>query len=414
LTKVLGIIRENNAMRLFLKAIKNFFVIPVPDNYKEEFKIAVAKTNITNAKAVSLALILMEVIMIIASIFIKKELLLKPPDIYYLIMYLLMIAVMAVFWKVFTALGKDIVKNSRKITCAGVVFLSSILFWCAGISLLDQLSYGQIVIYLSAIISVAVVALFPPLVFLINYAAVHIFFIIALPSFPQSDTTTFGNIINSTLFIILSIIIARMRYKEYIDDFKNIKTIQEKNEEIERINTELKTLNQELEKLSQTDSLTGVFNRSAFDDILKREWNRCKRSSMPLSLLMADIDQLKEINDNYGHQTGDDCIRKMAKVLTSSVKRSSETVCRYGGDEFAVILPNITEEKAEELARLLEDNAVKEIDIYTDPDFLTHITVSIGAATVIPSDNSSISELINAADKKLYEIKKKHRGLTEI
>ena len=205
-----------------------------------------------------------------------------------------------------------------------------------------------------------------------------------------------------------------MRYKKYIDDFKNIKTIQEKNEEIERINTELKALNQELEKLSQTDSLTGIFNRSAFDDILKREWNRCKRSSMPLSLLMADIDQLKEINDNYGHQTGDDCIRKMAKVLTSSVKRSSETVCRYGGDEFAVILPNITEEKAEELARLLEDNAVKEIDMYTDPDFLTHITVSIGAATVIPSDNSSISELINAADKKLYEIKKKHRGLTEI
>jgi len=97
---------------------------------------------------------------------------------------------------------------------------------------------------------------------------------------------------------------------------------------------QLQEANQKLEKMSMTDGLTGVINRLSFETIIKDEWNRCKRYSIPLSLIMVDIDYFKEFNDHYGHQAGDCCIKLVADVLTVYAKRSSDKVARYGGDEF--------------------------------------------------------------------------------
>src|SRR5690606_14676685 len=144
--------------------------------------------------------------------------------------------------------------------------------------------------------------------------------------------------------------ISRIRYTNYVEDFEYKKIIKEKSDELERVNRELAEANRKLEKLSQTDSLTGIFNRSVLDRTIKAEWDRCKRHGIPLSMIMVDIDFFKEYNDNYGHLAGDNCIRRVARLLKTCLKRSSDIVARYGGDEFAVILPHMNKDNVVKFA----------------------------------------------------------------
>lgn len=161
-----------------------------------------------------------------------------------------------------------------------------------------------------------------------------------MPYFQRSTQLLLGNSINTTTFIVMSWAISYMRYKKQAEDFINKKIILKKNDELRFINMQLQEANQKLEIMSMTDGLTGVINRLSFETVIRDEWSRCERHSIPLSLIMVDIDFFKEFNDNYGHQAGDRCIKLVADVLTAYAKRSSDKVARYGGDEFVVLLPH--------------------------------------------------------------------------
>jgi PleD family two-component response regulator len=178
-----------------------------------------------------------------------------------------------------------------------------------------------------------------------------------MPYFQKSGHILFGNIVNSTTFILLAWVIAFIRYKSLVEDHKNKIEIQKKSKELERINKELAVANEKasqanrvLEKISRTDSLTGIFNRSVYDNTIYIQWDRCRCDSMPISLIMIDIDYFKAFNDTYGHQAGDECLVKIAGVLSACARRSSDIVARYGGEEFAVILPNTEKHNACQVA----------------------------------------------------------------
>lgn len=261
-------------------------------------------------------------------------------------------------------------------------------------------------VYIFAVISVAVTPLFEPVVLLLIYLPVHTAFIVLLPiaSFPSG--IPFGNIANSTTFIIISWIISLMRYRQQAIAFNNAKLIEGKNSELNRINIELQETNHMLEKLARIDGLTGIYNRSVFDLTMKLEWDRCKRQFEPLSLLMIDIDFFKAFNDHYGHQAGDDCIRQVAGVLSSCAKRASDTVARYGGEEFAVILPctgrNHAEIIAEQIRGKVEELAIPHGFSCTSK----YVTISLGVYTAIPINVIPIEEFIKNADLALYGAKK--------
>jgi diguanylate cyclase (GGDEF)-like protein len=335
---------------------------------------------------------------ITASLIIKKDKLFQKPDIYYWDMYIAFILAMAAYSVIFAKLEKGFPKRQRGIMPVGISFTVFSLSWCAGISLLDQLSSGQVIVYTTAIIAIAVTPFFKPATFFTIYTAVHTAFIILIPHFQKPGARTFGSIINSTAFVAISMAIAYMRFKKQGDDFISEKIIQEKNEELRRINMEL-------EKLSQTDALTGICNRFVFDRTLESEWNRCKRQFSPLSLIMVDIDFFKKFNDNSGHQEGDECIRRVANALSACARRSSDTVTRYGGDEFAVILPDTDEQSAWELAEQVR-KMVENLDFSSKHSISKKMSISIGLCTVVPSCKSSIDEFIRSADKALYEAKK--------
>lgn len=163
-----------------------------------------------------------------------------------------------------------------------------------------------------------------------------------------------------------------------------------------------------LQKLVWLDGLTGIANRRYFDERLKHEFSRAWRTQQPLTLLMIDINFFKYYNDRYGHQTGDRCLQHIATVLKNNVRRSSDFVARYGGDEFACILPYTGEKGAQVVEKKLI-TAVKGITFNKDPA----ISISIGRAVLDGTKKIlSVEALIHTADRQLYNSKHKiHRSV---
>lgn len=174
--------------------------------------------------------------------------------------------------------------------------------------------------------------------------------------------------------------------------------------------TELRAINNRLEDLSMKDSLTGISNRRHFDQYIKTSFKSCMRSGKPLSLIMIDIDHFKLYNDNYGHQKGDDCISRVAKTMLNAVKRPMDLVARYGGEEFAVVLNETDKDGAKIVAKEIRSD-INGLSLPHEYSYIApHITLSLGVATIIPSNSCSIKEFINRADKALYRAKQSGRN----
>lgn len=183
-------------------------------------------------------------------------------------------------------------------------------------------------------------------------------------------------------------------------------------EAIRKKNTELEALNEQLHTLALVDGLTGVANRRRFDAALENEWRRSRRDNTPLALLLIDIDYFKQFNDQYGHQSGDECLQKIAKVLQDGLNRSTDLVARYGGEEFICLLPESDITGATAKAELLR-KAVEELHIpHEASSAASYVTISIGAASRIPDEHAEPKLLIANADKALY--KAKHKGRNRV
>ncbi|MGH9320437.1 MAG: diguanylate cyclase, partial [Vicinamibacteria bacterium] len=160
-------------------------------------------------------------------------------------------------------------------------------------------------------------------------------------------------------------------------------------------------VHERVENLAATDALTGLFNRRYFESAFSRELARCDRTSAPLGLLILDIDHFKSFNDTYGHAMGDLILRKVAAVLGSAL-RKADVLARFGGEEFVVLLPQVTAEGAMESAERLRES-VAAAGIHPGGP-RKRVTVSIGVA-LFPSDGSDSESLLQAADGALYEAK---------
>jgi diguanylate cyclase (GGDEF)-like protein/PAS domain S-box-containing protein len=169
----------------------------------------------------------------------------------------------------------------------------------------------------------------------------------------------------------------------------------------------LLTMQALLREQSIRDHLTGLFNRRYMEETLERELLRAVRQKLPLGLLMIDVDDFKKYNDTLGHAAGDEILQSLAKLLIEHT-RGEDIVCRYGGDEFIVVMPGASREATYRRANLISAS-VPHCQISTEKKILKGITISIGIATFSESGNSS-AELLREADATLYQAKHQGRG----
>ncbi|CAO3415106.1 diguanylate cyclase domain-containing protein [Azospirillum endophyticum] len=165
-----------------------------------------------------------------------------------------------------------------------------------------------------------------------------------------------------------------------------------------------------LRSLSFLDGLTGIANRRRFDETMAREWRRCARSHLPLSLIILDVDHFKAYNDQYGHQTGDECLRIIAEVLSERVRRPSDLVARYGGEEFICLLPETDGPGATGVAEGFRTAVAERRIPHAQSPVAPHVTISLGVASVIPSAEGSPDRLAETADRLLYRAKRAGRN----
>jgi len=179
--------------------------------------------------------------------------------------------------------------------------------------------------------------------------------------------------------------------------------------ELEEKNRKLERANQILRSLSFLDPLTGIANRRYFDTVLEREWLRAARAGTPISVVMADIDFFKRLNDTYGHPRGDECLKRVASAIAESGHRPGDCAARYGGEEFGMVLPDTDAEGAAHTAERVRA-AVESMKLEHAASPLGIVTVSLGAAAVVPAEGTTAADLVAAADRALYTAKESGRN----
>jgi diguanylate cyclase (GGDEF)-like protein len=180
-------------------------------------------------------------------------------------------------------------------------------------------------------------------------------------------------------------------------------SIDERTLELEITLRELFEKNRELEKLSAVDPLTGLMNRRYFDKQVIAESRRSKREVTPLGIAMLDIDFFKKVNDDYGHLGGDHCLKVFANILKETIKRPADVICRYGGEEFVLILPNTEQDGLKKVLEKVRKNVEKKKILFEGQEI--SMTVSIGGFSTVVRSEGQTDFMIALADKRLYKAK---------
>jgi diguanylate cyclase (GGDEF)-like protein len=165
-----------------------------------------------------------------------------------------------------------------------------------------------------------------------------------------------------------------------------------------------------LNDIAERDGLSGLYNRRMFDTLTRRLWQQAQRDHAALQVILVDIDHFKRFNDLYGHQAGDDCIRRVAAVIGGAARRPLDFCARYGGEEFALVLFAPSGVDADALPEQLRRDIMLQAVTHAGSDAANVITVSVGSAIAEPGSKRSLAGLIQAADEALYRAKQMGRN----
>src|SRR5690606_20768297 len=165
-----------------------------------------------------------------------------------------------------------------------------------------------------------------------------------------------------------------------------------------------------LHTLAERDGMTGLYNRRIFDDYAKRLWRQCRREDQSLAIVMVDIDDFKVYNDLYGHQAGDDTLKKVAETIARCAKRPFDFTARYGGEEFALLLYGPPNEYSQSLPEQIRRDVLALAIPHDGSRVANVVTVSVGVALVAPGSARSLTGAIQIADEALYQAKQEGRN----
>jgi diguanylate cyclase (GGDEF)-like protein len=164
-----------------------------------------------------------------------------------------------------------------------------------------------------------------------------------------------------------------------------------------------------LNELAERDGLTGLYNRRMFDDFMRRVWRQSRREEVALEIIFVDIDYFKIYNDLYGHQAGDDCLKRVAQTIARCAKRPFDFAARYGGEEFVLVLYGPPSDYARSLPEQIRLDVAALGIVHEGSPMAKHVTVSVGVALSRPGGSRSLAGVVQTADEALYQAKREGR-----
>lgn len=194
-----------------------------------------------------------------------------------------------------------------------------------------------------------------------------------------------------------------------VNEKRLTRLVDERTAQLRERTEELEVANDKLEKLATLDGLTGIANHRRFKEFMTQEWRRSMRTGATVSLLLMDVDYFKKYNDTYGHQSGDECLKRVAGVLSETIKRANDLAARYGGEEFVAVLTDTDMEGALTMAETIRAR-VEALQIPHSQSNHQCVTLSIGVAAAVARGEDDMNDLIAAADRLLYRSKENGRN----
>lgn len=281
-------------------------------------------------------------------------------------------------------------------------FLFFGILWTMFFSFQSQVYSDQLTVYQFGVGFVAVISLITPSFSIFLYALTTLIFIVMIPNYQTDSYLVTSDVLNSVYMLFIASFASSILYRNFLRDYILQMRIQEQN-------TELIRLNSQLEELSNRDALTGIHNRRFFDKQLTEEWQTAHQQQKILSLAIMDIDDFKSYNDYYGHIQGDLVLQKVVNCIQAITKRPGDSLARFGGEEFVLLLPNTDEAGALIVCNKIR-LAVETLNLNHEKSSSGKVTISIGVCTITPELDESFTTFIHHADLALYEAKRRGKN----
>lgn len=360
------------------------------------FRNALANGNICRERILAILFICVSIVLSAVDCLVM-EWLQDPPGIYGISVTIARLSLMVFLTAFLLATRTREGQTTASLRAWDTAFVAGSLCWCslyAGALLMVRPGVDP---YLIAVLTVAAFLYQGALRAAVVFGTAFLLFSLTALAFGSDSRLLLSDLANGATGTILAFVVSRVTFAGFLRNFRNDAYIAEQKRQ-------LIESNEMLQRLSFRDSLTNVANRRFLETTLASEWKLHVRSRDHLSVIMIDIDWFKSFNDTYGHLAGDDCLRRVAAALETSVRRSTDLVTRYGGEEFCVLLP-VTDMEGAIYAGKSMMRAIHALQIPHGGSPFGRVTVSMGVSGCLPDNSRKVHEIIHAADTALYNAK---------
>lgn len=365
----------------------------MPPKYEPMFYRHIVLRNLARTRVMSLLVLVFELGLLGMSYIPAASTMYGEHIITYRSLYYIAI-VLALVHQIVTLVARDTLKQKLHIT---ELFLQveavALILWSALLSLVDQTRGLPGSVYVFIVVTIGVIMIIRPNKAIWVYGISHGIYLMLNIVLNLSDEMIFSNVINTTSIIVTSYIGSVIIYNTYCREYGKQMIIKEQKEA--------------LETLVLMDPMTDLYNRRGLENYLEKLGR--EDDSMKLGVMMVDIDNFKGYNDLYGHILGDEALIKVAQVIKGMLTDQQGIACRYGGDEFCIILNNSDEKKLEAIATSIQEK-IRQLNIEHDGDKRNRrLHVTTGSYFRV-YDQHTPWQLVDMADKVLYEHKKTRKG----
>ncbi|MEG1500940.1 MAG: diguanylate cyclase [Clostridiales bacterium] len=392
------------------KKYLNLLLVPLEPQLEKEYLAISIKSNIRLMNFMLPITAMLEIHNLINVCFVSAKGLSTNNNLIYFGFYLSLLLMTAIISLVHIYYLKNKAQQGTSLINIYYIYLFLFCLWSTALTIYDLQSSYNISIYTNALLLIAILFPIKPLRIFSLIIVCHTILLTFAASNSSPEVSFYGIYLNTTIIAITTFFISAVQYVNKIEEIKNRKLLTEQNKQ-------LKLLNAKLNQLSITDALSNLYNRRFFDNSLPEYWQYCVNNQYPFAILILDIDNFKIFNDTYGHRAGDNCLKAVSQGIEKTLASENEryfAVCRYGGEEFAVILANMSQDKvfakAEEIRNNIADLQMENKLAIACP----YLTISIGIAWDLADPNSNPQQFVEKADQALYIAKSTGRNKTII